>query len=160
MLDLDFSLEHMTVAATGTESDRLKDIARYVLEQQGASGAWTVAVALVSDEHLQRLHFDFMGVDEATDVMTFPLSESGGEQGGDIAISVDHALAHGTEWGNSPAEEIEFLMVHGLLHLMGWRDEDDGQRTEMLLRQEEILQGYREDEKRPPHLYLSSNQLE
>jgi probable rRNA maturation factor len=143
MLSLDFSFESMTSMPDDTEADRLKDIARFVLESQAADGEWTVAVALVCDDRLQQLHRDFMGVDEPTDVMTFPLSVSGGEQGGDIAISVDHALARGVEWGHSPAEEIEFLMVHALLHLMGWRDDDDAQRMAMLKRQEEFLRAFR-----------------
>jgi rRNA maturation RNase YbeY len=142
MISLEFSLETMTPVPIETDSDRFADIARFVLERQAANGEWTIAVALVSDEHLQQLHREFMGIDEATDVMTFPLSASGGEQGGDIAISVDHALAHCAEWDNSPVEEIEFLMVHGLLHLVGWRDEEDSQRAAMLQQQEKIIRAY------------------
>lgn len=143
MVILDFSLEPMTTVPDDLDLDRMAEIVRFALEQQDAKGDWTVAVALVSDSHLQQLHREFMGIDEPTDVMTFPYSEPGGAQGGDIAISVDHAIARGAEWGNSPVEEIEFLMVHGLLHLMGWRDDDDVQRAAMLQRQEEITQEYR-----------------
>lgn len=137
-LRLEFSLEPMTTDPVSVESDRIQLLARYVLEQHDASGEWAVVVALVSDDHLQQLHLEFMGIDEPTDVMTFPMSG----QGGDIAISVDHALARGAEWGNTPAEEIEFLLIHGLLHLLGWRDDDEVQRTAMLKRQKELLRAF------------------
>lgn len=142
MVSLDFSFEPMAIVPFAIDPERMAGITRFVLEQQDASGQWTIVVAAVSDDHLQGLHLDFMGIDEPTDVMTFPISESGGEQGGDIAISLDHALARGVEWGNAPAEEIEFLLAHGLLHLLGWRDEDEAQRTAMLKRQTELLQAF------------------
>jgi probable rRNA maturation factor len=142
MLNLDFSLEFMTTVPAGIDPVRLADLARFVLEQQAASGEWTVVVAVVSDDHLQRLHLEFMGVDEPTDVMTFPAAEPGGEQSGEIAISGEHALVRSGEWGNSAAEEIEFLMVHGLLHLLGWRDDDERLREAMLQRQSELLRAF------------------
>lgn len=142
MLSLEFSFEPLSDAPIAINPERFAQIARFVLEQQTADGEWTVAVALVNDDHLRQLHLDFMGIDEPTDVMTFPLSGKGSEQGGDIAISVDHAVLHGSDWGNSPVEEIEFLMIHGLLHLLGWRDDDDIQRAAMLQRQDEIVREY------------------
>ena len=141
-LRLEFSLEPTTTVPAGVDPVRMKHLARFVLEQQEATGDWTVVVALVSDDHIQQLHLEFMGIDEPTDVMTFPLSFPGGERGGDIAISVDHALVRGMEWGNSPAEEIEFLIVHGLLHLMGWRDDDEAKRAAMLQRQADLVRTF------------------
>jgi rRNA maturation RNase YbeY len=142
MLKLEFALAPKTEVPDGIDPSRLTALARFVLEQQEAMGEWNVVVALVSDAELQHLHQEFMGIDEPTDVMTFPSAEPGGELGGDIAISVDHALAHGVEWGNSPAEEIEFLAVHGLLHLLGWRDNDEAQRAAMLQRQSELIRAF------------------
>lgn len=142
MLDLDFTLAHLTTVPDDLDSNRFATIAHFVLERHAAEGEWTVAVALVSDSHLQQLHRDFMGIDEPTDVMTFPLSEGDDERGGDIAISVDHALIRGVEWAHSPVDEIEFLMIHGLLHLLGWQDGDDTQRLAMLQRQQEIVQEF------------------
>lgn len=142
MLKLDFSFEVMSVAPDEIDPPRIAHLACHVLEEEKAKGEWTVVVALVSDDYLQQLHLDFMGVDEPTDVMTFPTSEPGGDQGGDIAISVDHARVRSAEWSNSPAEEVEFLVVHGLLHLLGWRDDDDDLRAAMLQRQGELIRSY------------------
>ena len=98
-------------------------------------------MALVDDRRLRGLHRDFMGIDEATDVMTFPSGEPG-VAGGDIAVSVDRAAAQGPGFGHSAAEEAAFLVVHGLLHLLGWDDAADDDRAAMLARQQEIIGGF------------------
>jgi probable rRNA maturation factor len=55
--------------------------------------------------------------------MTFP----GEDQGGELVISVDHARTQAAAWGLTPAGEIRFLVVHGLLHLLGY---DHGEEME------------------------------
>ena len=90
-----------------------------------------------------------MGIDTPTDIMTFPADESAGEhQGGELAISVDHARTQAVAWGHSPGEEIAFLVVHGLLHLLGWRDDTDEQRQRMLDRQHELFDRWRQQASR------------
>ena len=85
-----------------------------------------------------------MGIDTPTDIMTFPADESSGEtQGGELVISVDHALTQAVAWGFTPEEEIAFLVVHGLLHLCGWRDDTDEQRARMLERQHVLIDRWR-----------------
>jgi probable rRNA maturation factor len=77
--------------------------------------------------------------------MTFPTDESAGEaQGGELAISVDHAMTQADAWGHSPREEIAFLVVHGLLHLVGWRDDTAEQRRRMLGRQHDLIDRWRQ----------------
>lgn len=120
----------------------LRTLAQSILEAEGAHGAWEIAVALISDSDLQALHHQFMGIDEPTDIMTFPYGDE--TPGGDLAISADHARARAAEWGNSPAQEIQFLVAHGVLHLLGWRDTSPEQRVAMLARQEELVRKWRE----------------
>ena len=92
---------------------------------------------------LQALHRDFMGIDTPTDIMTFPTDDEGeGCRGGDLVISVDHARTQAGAWGMSPADEIRFLVVHGLLHLLGWRDDTDEERERMLERQQALLDSW------------------
>ena len=140
-LTLDFTL------IAGTEVDRIADeaelgrLARSILVEEGATGVWEIAVALVSDDELQTLHRNFMNIDEPTDIMTFPYGD--GMLGGDLAISADHARARAVEWGNSPAQEIEFLVAHGVLHLLGWQDSSSSQRESMLEKQEQLVSRWR-----------------
>ncbi len=116
----------------------LPALAQFVLRQEGQRGDWTVTMVLTTDEHLRELHRQFMGINEETDVMTFPL-DGDGERGGDIVISVDRAEEQAAEVGQSLSDEIRFLATHGLLHLCGWDDLDDASRAAMLARQADLL---------------------
>jgi probable rRNA maturation factor len=144
-LDLSFSVVREAEAPPGVADDDLESLAVFVLSTEGATGSWEVTVALVDDARLQSLHREFMGIDTPTDIMTFPVDESPGEiQGGELVISVDHAVTQASAWGLSPDEEIAFLVVHGLLHLCGWRDDADEQRQRMLDRQRELIGWWRQ----------------
>jgi probable rRNA maturation factor len=144
-LDLSFSLVTEAELSPGVAGDGLEALAAFVLSSEGATGYWEITVALVDDARLQSLHRDFMGIDTPTDIMTFPADESSGENpGGELAISVDHAMTQAVEWGFSPGEEVAFLTVHGLLHLLGWRDESIEQRQSMLERQHALIDRWRQ----------------
>jgi rRNA maturation RNase YbeY len=144
-LDLSFSFVTEVEAPPGITGEELESLAAFVLASEGKTGFWEVTVALVDDARLQSLHRDFMGIDTPTDIMTFPTDESAGEpQGGELAVSVDHAMTQAFGWGLLPSEEIAFLVVHGLLHLIGWRDETDEQRARMLSRQQDLIDRWRQ----------------
>ena len=131
-------------APPGVAVDELEALSAFVLSAEGATGAWEITVAFVDDARLQSLHRDFMGLDMPTDIMTFPSDESAGDApGGELVISVDHAITQPAAWGLSASEEIEFLVVHGLLHLRGWRDDTDEQRERMLGRQHDLIHRWR-----------------
>ena len=148
-LDLSFSLIKEAEAPPGVASNDLESLAAFVLSGEGATGPWEITVALVDDARLQSLHRDFMGIDTPTDIMTFPTDESAGEtQGGELVISVDHAMTQAVGWGLSPGEEIAFLVVHGLLHLCGWRDDTDEQRARMMERQHALIAQWRQQASR------------
>jgi probable rRNA maturation factor len=138
-LALAFSVVAETAAPAELDIEALERLATLVIHAEDGEGQWEITVALVSDDRLQALHRDFMGIDAPTDIMTFPLGDDDSAlQGGDLVISVDHALA--SPWGLSPADEIRFLMTHGLLHLLGWRDDTDEERAQMLERQRVLLE--------------------
>ena len=148
-LDLSFSLVQEAEPPPGLTGDELETLAAFVLSLEGTSGDWEITVALVDDARLQSLHRDFMGIDTPTDIMTFPTDESAGEfQGGELAISVDHAKTQAVAWGLSSAEEIVFLVVHGLLHLCGWQDDTDEQRQSMLDRQHDLFKRWQQQASR------------
>ncbi len=90
-----------------------------------------IEISLVSDETIARVHDEFMGDPDPTDVITF--------QHGEILLSVDTARREGPAHGNSPEEETLLYIVHGLLHLNGHTDLREPDRTEMHRGQEAIL---------------------
>ena len=102
-----------------------------------------VTVVLTNDAQLRAQHHRFMGIDSETDVMTFPLGDDGGDaQGGDIVVSVERAAAQADDYGLSVAEEVRFLVVHGLLHLCGWNDHEEEERARMWDEQRRLLDAF------------------
>jgi len=89
-----------------------------------------ISVLLTDDAALRELNRQFRGLDEATDVLTFPGSGFGIL--GDIAISVDSAQRQADARGATRDEELQFLAIHGALHLLGMDDEADADRDEMV----------------------------
>jgi probable rRNA maturation factor len=82
---------------------------------------------ITSDQELRRLNRDFRKQDQATDVLSFSSRQNLGFLG-DIAISFEHARQQAAEQGHSVGKEIEILMLHGVLHLLGMDHEKDGGR--------------------------------
>ena len=123
--------------------DGLQRLVSFVVEQQGARGRWTVAVVLTDDARLRALHHRFMGLDTVTDVMTFPLGHDGAHtHGGDVVVSVERAAAQAADFGLSVADEVRFLVVHGLLHLCRWNDHEAGERARMWDEQRRLLDDF------------------
>jgi probable rRNA maturation factor len=90
----------------------------------------TFCCVITNDKELRRLNREFRNQDCVTDVLSFP---SGGSDGylGDIAISFTRAKHQATEYGHSVGSEVEILMLHGVLHLLGMDHEtDDGQMAQ------------------------------
>jgi len=133
-------------AGTDHPDSVLESLATGILRAEGATGAWDVTVALVSEARLKHLHAEFMGIDTATDIMTFPTEAGPGvARGGDLVISIDHVQDWSSETGSAPDDELRFLMAHGLLHLLGWRDETDRERQSMLARQHEVIDTWKKE---------------
>lgn len=140
-LDLEFDLVPEAPIPVGFSGELASELAGFVLRAEGESGAWSIAVALVTDDRMRILHRDFMSIDEPTDIMTFP-AELPGAGGGDIVISVDRAAEQGPEHGNSAGRETLYLIAHGLLHLCGWDDATPEERGAMLARQQALIEAF------------------
>jgi rRNA maturation RNase YbeY len=120
----------------------LGELCCFALRDESDSLAWSVSIVLTDDEHLTRLHGEFMDIPEPTDIMTFPDDD---QPGGDIVISVEQAerQRHDDAW--PLAQELRFLVLHGALHLTGWDDATADLRTAMLDRQRAILAAFQND---------------
>ena len=88
------------------------------------------ATLITGDADLRRLNRDFRGLDYPTDVLSFPSepSLSAGNSLGDLAVSLARARAQARQFGHSTEQEIQILMLHGLLHLLGFDHEVDNGR--------------------------------
>ena len=87
-----------------------------------------VSVLFCADRRMRALNRRYRGKDRSTDVLAFPAGSSGADFLGDIVISVPYAAREARKRGEPQSREIERLLVHGLLHLMGYDHEtDDGE---------------------------------
>ena len=90
------------------------------------------SIALVDDDAMRSLNQRFRHRKKTTDVLTFPADDSyadpsrGGRPLGDIVISVDQARRQAVEEGHPLAVEIRYLILHGILHALGYDHESDG----------------------------------
>ena len=121
--------------------DAVGHLLRHGLAKEGQAGEWSFAFRFVDDAEIGRLHDAFMGDPSPTDIITFPFDPDDGEMGGDIVISVDTAARNAEEHGWPLSQELTFLVLHGLLHVLGWDDTNDDDRTAMLTRQRELMPG-------------------
>ena len=90
-----------------------------------------VSVWIISDRRISRLHLQFFGDGSPTDVVTF--------HDGEIFISVETTRRNASRYGNSLMSEIKLCIVHGLLHLHGFDDQDPADLRRMKNTQERIL---------------------
>jgi probable rRNA maturation factor len=91
-----------------------------------------VSIAFVDDESMAELNKRFRGKPTTTDVLTFPADDSYNEPSagrgrplGDIVISVDQARRQAAEEKHSLATEVRYLVLHGVLHALGYDHETD-----------------------------------
>jgi probable rRNA maturation factor len=120
------------VAAPGVSRRDLRAFLKR-LETEVAGGR-AFCCLITSDAELQRLNREFRKRDYPTDVLSFPVRQASGLSGqvgdlphsaGEIAISYDAARRQSAEFGHAVNQEIEILILHGLLHLLGMDHETD-----------------------------------
>jgi probable rRNA maturation factor len=92
----------------------------------------TVSILLGKDEQIKELNSRYRRLDEATDVLTFPSGDFPGAPLGDIAISLPYAERQAQARGVSLSQEVGYLAIHGTLHLLGFDDETEKDRAEMV----------------------------
>jgi probable rRNA maturation factor len=108
-----------------------------------------VSVVLTDDAGIAALNRQFRGIAAPTDVLSFPQLEVAGRVIavpvdaplllGDIVVSLQRAEAQAHEYGHARARELGFLLVHGLLHLLGYDHETPAEAATMQACQEAIL---------------------
>jgi probable rRNA maturation factor len=90
-----------------------------------------VAVRITDDAEISKLNLQYRGVEDATDVLTFPSGFGLPFPKGDIAISAEYAARQARLRGASLTNEVMTLLVHGILHLVGFDDDTDEDRRVM-----------------------------
>ena len=120
-------------------SSRLARAADRALAALGRPGG-EVEVLVVDDAEIRRLNATWRGVQRRTDVLAFPMeTPGGGALVGQIVISRDTAARQARRIGVPLAVEIELLVTHGVLHLVGYDDRDPVEAQLMHERERDVL---------------------
>ena len=111
-----------------------------------------VSVTLCDADYIRNLNKTYRGKDKATDVLSFPIYDNGdfdmsecisGALLGDVVISLPRAHEQARELGNTFLEELAFLTVHSVLHLLGYDHERSADEDELQCRiQREICDSF------------------
>ena len=103
-----------------------------------------LTIVLTNDARLKELNRDYLGIDAPTDVLSFPASETDPETGaryiGDILISITRAQSQATAAGHPLESEVQLLVVHGVLHLLGHDHAEAREKARMWEAQAEVLE--------------------
>lgn len=105
----------------------------------------SISVLLATDERQRELNRTYRGIDETTDVLTFPASpipksSRRTRELGDISIAIPTARRQANERGTDLTTEICHLAIHGALHLCGFDDETPEERREMQIAMAQIAE--------------------
>jgi probable rRNA maturation factor len=112
---------------SGVSAARVAAEARRLLRALDEAEA-ELSVSLIDDAAMRRLNRDYRGRDQATDVLAFAMREGARAPGdaavlGDVVISLDTAARQARERGVAAADEVRALLIHGILHLLGYDHE-------------------------------------
>jgi probable rRNA maturation factor len=124
-------------------TELLESAARAVLNLSGSPDS-DLTIALVDDARIQALNRDFLTHDAPTDVLSFPADEPDPETGrrylGDVVISLARANEQARERGHAFEAEMQLLVVHGVLHLLGHDHAEPAEKERMWTAQAAALE--------------------
>ncbi|MEW6524478.1 MAG: rRNA maturation RNase YbeY [Bacillota bacterium] len=123
--------------------------ARLALEMAGAGDQeGELGIVLAGSQYVQGLNREYRGEDYDTDVLAFSMREPGegepktelpGDILGDVVVSLPTAARQAGEYGHDLALEVGLLVAHGVLHLLGYRDDTPAGEELMWEKQREVL---------------------
>ena len=133
----------------------IRKVIRAALAAEGMTFPCEIDVLLTHDAGIHQINLDMRQVDRATDVLSFPEfdltpgqlpGEEDADPGtglvplGDMVISMEHVAAQAKEYGHSNRRELAYLVVHSVLHLLGYDHLDEGpMKAQMRGREEAIM---------------------
>ncbi len=136
------------------DADKLHRLACAVLQAEGVQGPCELGIVVTTDEEVLALNRRYLGHDYKTDVLSFGMMEDdefitpAGRPSylGDVVISYERAAEQAPEYGNSTGAELATLLIHGILHLLGYDDTDPQERERMHRRQHQLLEEFYDPE--------------
>jgi probable rRNA maturation factor len=125
--------------------DAFERLGSFVLRLEEAPDAIELSIALVDDDEMAHLNEQYRGVVGPTAVLSFgcddpcPAASDEPIALGDVIIAPDVARVQAGELGTTVEDELDLLLVHGVLHLLGYDHEDDADAAVMQARERAVL---------------------
>jgi len=125
----------------------IKKISNFALKKENVRNG-IINIILVNEEKIREINKEYRKIDRVTDVISFALEEgeklsfSFGRLLGDIYVCIPRMKQQALEYGHSEKRELSFLIVHGILHLLGYDHMEKQDEEVMFEKQELILNEY------------------
>lgn len=112
-----------------------------VLRAEGVRRDALLSISAIAEAEMEEMNRRYLFREGTTDVLAFPMGEESGEGYllGDVVICPDYVFKKWEEYEVEEGRELEFVTAHGLLHLLGYEDDDEQGALAMDRRQREIL---------------------
>jgi probable rRNA maturation factor len=139
---------------TLVDKGRVRKIVRQILKAEEMTPPYEVSLVFTESKRVRQLNRDYRGVDQPTDVLAFYMRPQKGSDSsfanppdgvahlGEVIISYPQALAQAREQGHSAQRELALLVIHGVLHLLGYDHEESREAKKMRAREKELLEKY------------------
>ena len=128
------------------DEQRVSALARHALSAEDVDDEAELSVLFVTPDHIRKLNSRFAGNDYVTDVLAFPMTEEEEEDDelllGDVVVCPAVAQRNATQYGHSLAGEVDVLVVHGILHLLGYDHQGDKDRVQMDARLRQLIDSF------------------
>ena len=128
------------------DAERLVALARHTLTAESVDDEAELSVLLIAADHMQRLNARFAGNDYATDVLAFPMMEDIDDEEatllGDVVICPQVAVENARRMDHGFDHEVDTLLIHGTLHLLGYDHQGKADKALMDRRLREVLSSF------------------
>lgn len=141
--------------------NKISKVCDFALKEEGVSVDYQISLLFVDNNEIREINNETRGIDRATDVLSFPMLDfeedkvykdmyinfkfdetfKDGDELilGDMVLSLEKALEQSEEYGHSYEREVSYLVVHSILHLLGYDHMIEEDKNKMRKREEEIL---------------------
>jgi probable rRNA maturation factor len=153
--ELDLDLRFHVRRRSGARPDRpaIRAACAAAIAGEGVSGPVILTLTITDDAEIHRINLKHRNVDRPTDVLSFPLIEGPTTDGsesfalppgmprelGDVIVSYPRAVAQAEEYGHTVERELTYLVVHGVLHILGHDHEIPEEQAVMRVKEEAAM---------------------
>ncbi len=122
------------------KKERISDLAQTVLSNEGVLAA-EISIVIVDDEYIIRLNQEYLNKNTTTDVLSFRLTDDTGDKlEGEVYANIEQITRQASDYHVLMEDEISRIVIHGVLHLLGFDDQTGEQNKIMTEKEDQYLE--------------------